>query len=62
MMGDAGGSTFAAIMPGFAVFLARRDPSRRRADDGVSAFVAIVGIVSTVAEAVLNDTGFGSIG
>jgi hypothetical protein len=48
-------------MLGFAVFLARWALSRRRADDG-AAFVAIVDFVSTVAESVLNDAGFGSIG
>jgi hypothetical protein len=49
-------------MLGFAVFMARWALSRRRADDGFSAFVAIVDFVSAVAESVLNDAGFGSIG
>ena len=46
-------------MLGFAALMARWALSRRRTDDG-AAIVAIVDFVSTVAESVLNDAGFGS--
>ena len=61
-MGDAGGSTFAGIMVDFAVFMARWALSLARADEGFWVFAAIVDLISVVADSVLNDTSFGSIG
>src|ERR1700682_4766208 len=49
-------------MVDFAFFVARWTLSRTRADDGLSVFAAIVGLGFVVAELVLNDAGFGSIG
>jgi hypothetical protein len=46
----------------FAVFMARWALSRARADDGFWVFAAIVDLISVVADSVLNDAGFGSIG
>ena len=60
-MRDDGGSTFAAIMVGFAVFLAGWALSRASADDGFSV-AAMVDSISVVSESVSNDAGSGSIG
>ena len=60
-MRDDGGSTFAAIMVGFAVFVAGWALSRASADDGFSV-AAMVDSISVVSESVSNDAGSGSIG
>jgi hypothetical protein len=59
---DAGGSTLAAIMVGFAIFASRWTAlSLASAGNGFSVF-AIVDLTFVVAELALNDAGFGSIG
>src|SRR5712671_5878479 len=57
-----GGSTFAASMVGFAVFVTRWALSRAGADNGCSVFAAMADSISVVSESVSNDACSGSTG